>query len=151
MRHRLARSLAILLSVVTLAAGAARSPTIVRTPATAKTSHTRRLHKKSPSHAKAFQVGVASWYGKQFQGKKTASGEPFDMQDFTAAHPSLRLGTYVRVTSLSSGSAVVVRINDRGPFADGRIIDLSANAARALGFKERGLQQVRLELVTSQS
>lgn len=150
MKHRLARSLIILSSVVSLAAGAV-SPTILRSPATSKISHTRRLHKRSPSHAKALQVGVASWYGKQFQGKKTASGEPFDMQDFTAAHPTLRLGTYVRVTSLRSGSAVVVRINDRGPFTDGRIIDLSANAARALGFRERGLQQVRLELVNSQS
>jgi rare lipoprotein A len=68
------------------------------------------------------------------------------MQDFTAAHPSLPLGTLVKVTNLRNGHAVVVRINDRGPVVDGRIIDLSYNAARALGFKNRGLQKVRLDL-----
>ncbi len=98
--------------------------------------------KKTP----AYQVGTASWYGEQFQGKPTASGEPFDMQDFTAAHPSLPLGTLVKVTNLRNGHAVVVRINDRGPVVDGRIIDLSYNAARAIGFKDRGLQKVRLDL-----
>jgi rare lipoprotein A (peptidoglycan hydrolase) len=140
----------ILLSLVTLVAGAAGGPIIARAPATSKTSHHRRPHKGPKGHTRTFQVGLASWYGKQFQGKKTASGEPFDMHDFTAAHPSLRLGTYVMVTNVDSGNAVVVRINDRGPFANGRIIDLSANAARALGFKEQGLQQVRLDLVTSE-
>ena len=67
------------------------------------------------------------------------------MRDFTAAHPSLPLGTFVRVTNLKNGRAVVVRINDRGPVVDGRIIDFSYNAARALGFKERGVQRVRLD------
>jgi rare lipoprotein A len=91
-------------------------------------------------------VGTASWYGEQFQGKPTASGEPYDMRDLTAAHPSLPLGTLVKVTNLRNGRAVVVRINDRGPVVDGRIIDLSYNAACALGFEERGLQRVRLDL-----
>jgi rare lipoprotein A len=68
------------------------------------------------------------------------------MRDFTAAHPSLPLGSFVKVTNLKNGKAVVVRINDRGPFVDDRIIDVSYNAARALGFKERGLQRVRLDL-----
>jgi len=68
------------------------------------------------------------------------------MRDFTAAHPSLPLGSFVKVTNLRNGKAVVVRINDRGPVVDGRIIDLSRNAASALGFKERGLQRVRLDL-----
>jgi rare lipoprotein A len=71
------------------------------------------------------------------------------MRDFTAAHPSLPLGTFVKVTNLRNGKAVVVRINDRGPVVDGRIIDLSFNAARALGFKDRGLQRVRLDLYPS--
>ena len=71
------------------------------------------------------------------------------MRDFTAAHPRLPLGTFVKVTNLRNGKAVVVRINDRGPVVDGRIIDLSYNAARALGFKERGLQTVRLDLYQS--
>jgi rare lipoprotein A len=69
------------------------------------------------------------------------------MYDFTAAHPSLPLGTYVRVTNLRNGRAVVVRVNDRGPVVDGRIIDVSYGAAQALGMKSRGLQQVRLDLV----
>ena len=73
------------------------------------------------------------------------------MRDFTAAHPSLPLGTFVKVTNLRNGKAVVVRINDRGPVVDGRIIDLSYNAARALGFKERGLQRVRLDLYPASS
>jgi rare lipoprotein A len=68
------------------------------------------------------------------------------MQDFTAAHPSLPLGTYVRVTNLSNGKAVVLRINDRGPYVENRIIDVSYNAARALGFKDRGVQRVRLDV-----
>ena len=68
------------------------------------------------------------------------------MRDFTAAHPSLPLGTFVKVTNLRNGRAVVVRINDRGPVVDGRIIDVSYNAARVLGFKERGLQKVRLDI-----
>ena len=68
------------------------------------------------------------------------------MQAFTAAHPTLPLGTFVRVTNLENGHAVVVRVNDRGPVVDGRIIDLSYNAARALGFKERGVQKVRLDI-----
>ena len=68
------------------------------------------------------------------------------MRDFTAAHPSLPLGTFVKVTNLRNGKAVVVRINDRGPVVDGRVIDVSRNAASALGFKERGLQVVRLDL-----
>ena len=96
-----------------------------------------------------YQVGTASWYGVQFQGKPTASGEPFDMRDFTAAHPSLPLGTFVKVTNLKNGKAVVVRINDRGPVVDGRIIDVSYNAAHALGFNARGLQTVRLDLYHS--
>jgi rare lipoprotein A len=80
------------------------------------------------------------------RASQTASGEPFDMRDFTAAHPSLPLGSFVKVTNLRNGKAVVVRINDRGPVVDGRIIDVSYNAAQALGFKERGVQKVRLDL-----
>src|SRR5262249_55668390 len=103
------------------------------------------LQKSSPK-PKAYQVGTASWYGQQFQGRQTASGEPFDMRDFTAAHHTLPLGTYVKVTNLKNGKSVVVRINDRGPYVEDRIIDVSYNAARALGFKERGVQKVRIDL-----
>jgi rare lipoprotein A len=150
MRRRLAEGLALLLSVASLGAGAASGPSsleaakVTRPPVIATSGHKTR--KPTSPKSKAYQVGTASWYGEQFQGKQTASGELFDMRDFTAAHPKLPLGTYVKVTNLRNGKAVVVRINDRGPVVDGRIIDLSYNAARALGFKELGLQTVRLDI-----
>jgi rare lipoprotein A len=151
MRRRLAESLAVLLSVASLGAGAASGPSSLEaakvTPlVTATSGHKTRSPKPEARRVRAYQVGTASWYGEYFQGKTTASGEPFDMRDLTAAHPSLPLGTLVKVTNLRNGRVVVVRINDRGPFVDDRIIDVSDNAARALGFKERGLQTVRLDL-----
>ena len=94
-----------------------------------------------------YQVGTASWYGDYFVGKPTASGEDFDMYDMTAAHPTLPLGSYVRVTNLRNGREVVVKVNDRGPIVPGRIIDLSYGAAQVLQFEHRGLQKVRLDLV----
>jgi rare lipoprotein A (peptidoglycan hydrolase) len=149
--RRLAEGLAVLLSVASLGAGAASGPSSleaakVKTPLVGTTTSGHRTTKSSSHKPKAYQVGTASWYGEQFQGKQTASGEPFDMHDFTAAHPSLPLGTLVKVTNLRNGKAVVVRINDRGPVVEGRIIDVSYTAAQALGFKERGVQTVRLEL-----
>jgi len=96
-------------------------------------------------------VGTASWYGSDFHGKATASGEPYDMYDFTAAHPTLPIGSWVRVTNLRNGRAVVLRINDRGPSVPGRIIDVSYSAARALEFKARGVQKVRLDVVQPQT
>jgi rare lipoprotein A len=80
-------------------------------------------------------------------GKATASGEPYNMYDLTAAHPTLPLGSLVRVTNLRNGRAIVVRVNDRGPVVEGRIIDVSYSAAQALRFKEQGIQRVRLDLV----
>lgn len=152
MRRRLAESLAVLLSIASLGVGAASGPSSLEA---AKVTQPPVVDIATAGHntrkSKAYQVGTASWYGEQFQGKQTASGELFDMRDFTAAHPSLPLGTFVKVTNLRNGKAVVVRINDRGPVVDGRIIDLSYNAARALGFKERGLQRVRLDLYPSSS
>ncbi len=155
MRRRLAEGLAILLSIASLGAGAASGPSSLEaakvTPPVSKTSGPNQRKTSTPksgasNKTKAYQVGTASWYGEQFQGKQTASGEPFDMLDFTAAHPSLPLGSFVKVTNLRNGQSVVVRINDRGPVVEGRIIDVSYNAARALGFKERGLQTVRLDI-----
>jgi len=96
-----------------------------------------------------YQVGTASWYGEYFEGRATASGEPFHMYELTAAHPTLPLGTWVRVTNLSNGRRIFVRINDRGPIVPGRIIDLSYSAAQALAFQEKGLQQVRLDLASA--
>jgi rare lipoprotein A len=98
-----------------------------------------------------YQIGTASWYGEYFVGKPTASGEDFDMYDMTAAHPTLPLGSYVRVTNLRNGRAVVVKVNDRGPIVPGRIIDLSYGAAQVLQFENRGLQKVRLDLVKPQT
>jgi rare lipoprotein A len=98
------------------------------------------------------QRGMASWYGKKFHGQKTSSGETYDMYKMTAAHPTLPIPSYVRVTSVSNGKSVVVRINDRGPFHAGRIIDLSYVAAYKLGYVGAGSAQVAVEaLVPGQS
>jgi rare lipoprotein A len=92
--------------------------------------------------------GMASWYGPGFAGRRTANGEVFDPSQLTAAHRSLPFGTQVRVTNLSNGRSVVVRINDRGPFARGRIIDLSRAAAERIGMIGSGTARVRLELLS---
>lgn len=91
-----------------------------------------------------YQVGIASWYGPGFQGKTTANGELYDMFAFTAAHKTLPFGTVVKVVDLETGRSVVVRINDRGPFVPGRIIDLSYAAARELGIVGAGTAKVGL-------
>ncbi|MHB1187391.1 septal ring lytic transglycosylase RlpA family protein [Thiobacillus sp.] len=91
------------------------------------------------------EEGLASWYGRRFHGKKTASGEPYDMYAMTAAHPTLPIPSYARVTALNSGKSVVVRINDRGPFHSKRIIDLSYTAAYKLGYLAGGSTRVRVE------
>lgn len=96
----------------------------------------------APSFA---QQGVASWYGKSHHGRRTANGETYDMSAMTAAHRSLPFGTVVRVTRLDDGRSVKVRINDRGPYARGRIIDLSAQAAEAIGMSEVGIARVKVE------
>lgn len=93
----------------------------------------------------AAEQGKASWYGERFRGKPTASGEPFDPDDFTAAHRTLPFGTRVRVVVLESGRSVEVRINDRGPFVHGRIIDLSKAAAQRVGIQRLGVARVRIE------
>lgn len=96
------------------------------------------------------EVGLASWYGKKFHGRKTSSGEPYDMFRLTAAHKHLPLPTFVRVTNLSNDKSIVVRINDRGPFKDGRIIDLSYAAAAKLGMLGK-LAMVEIETLTAQT
>lgn len=95
------------------------------------------------------RTGVASWYGRPFHGRRTANGERFDMHAMTAAHPTLPLSAFVRVTNLDNGRSIVVRINDRGPFAGGRIIDLSQAGARALGFEARGTARVRVAIIAA--
>jgi rare lipoprotein A len=93
------------------------------------------------------EVGVASWYGKERQGRATASGEAFDMHKLTAAHRALPLGTTVRVTNLRNLKSVVLRVNDRGPGISGRLIDVSWAAAKRLGFVNAGLTLVGVEIV----
>jgi rare lipoprotein A len=98
-----------------------------------------------PKSAPAETRTYASWYGDEWQGRPTASGEPFDMHDLTAAHPTLPFGTRLHVTNLRNGRSVTVRVNDRGPAVQGRGIDLSYAAARALGAVHRGVVPVRIE------
>ena len=94
------------------------------------------------------QRGIGSWYGRKFHGQRTSSGEPYDMYGMTAAHPTLPIPSYVRVTSVANGRSVVVRVNDRGPFHAGRVIDLSYTAAWKLGYTNAGSTQVEVELLT---
>lgn len=96
------------------------------------------------------QKGKASWYGRMFHGRKTASGEKFDMHAMTAAHRTLPLASWVRVTNESNHKTVVVKINDRGPYVRGRVIDLSYAAATALGMRGVGTQKVKIEGLTQQ-
>jgi rare lipoprotein A len=110
-------------------------------PVASKTSK-----KAAKSEAKPYQVGEASWYGKQFHGRTTSSGEDFDMFELTAAHRKLPLGTFVKVTNLKNGKWIVVRINDRGPYVGDRIMDLSYGAARLLNFRD-GVERVRIDLI----
>ena len=97
------------------------------------------------------ETGIGSWYGDEFAGKLTANGEIFDPQKITAAHKTLPMPSVVRVTNLDNGKSLVVRVNDRGPFVPGRIIDLSRESARLLGFKDQGLAKVRVKLLAEQS
>ncbi|WP_457679850.1 septal ring lytic transglycosylase RlpA family protein [Thermovibrio sp.] len=90
------------------------------------------------------QVGIASWYGPGFHGSRTASGEIYNMYKLTAAHKTLPLGTYVKVINLENGKSVIVKINDRGPFVKGRIIDLSYAAAKRLGMLKKGTAKVKI-------
>jgi len=94
------------------------------------------------------ELGLASWYGEEFQGNPTASGEVFDMNGLTAAHRSLPLGTKLRVTNLINNRSLVVRVNDRGPFIQSRFLDLSMAAAKKLGFFGAGVAKVRAEVVS---
>lgn len=95
------------------------------------------------------EVGEASWYGPGFQGKETSSGETFDQKKMTAAHPTLPMGTKATVTNLDNGNKVEVIINDRGPDADNRVIDLSGGAANKLDMKEDGTARVKIETKTA--
>lgn len=97
------------------------------------------------------EIGIASWYGRKFHGRLTSSGEPFDMFQFTAAHKTMQIPAWVRVTNLENNQSLVVRVNDRGPFKEDRILDLSWAAAKRLGFAEQGTAKVSYEVLTSPS
>ena len=145
MRLRLAHGLALAFLIASL--GAAQGPNNSEATPASKSERRKPEVRQQVGKPKPYQVGTASWYGEYFDGKPTASGEPYDMYDMTAAHLTLPLGTYVRVTNLHNGKAVVVRVNDRGPIVPGRIIDVSYGAAQALQFTQKGLQRVRLDVV----
>jgi len=106
----------------------------------------RRIDRRSPDASRS-EMGLASWYGEPHHGQTTASGEIFDMTQLTAAHRTLPLGTRLRVVNLQNGLTVRVRVNDRGPYIDGRVLDLSREAARALDMVERGVVPVKLEII----
>ena len=153
------RALSILMAAAILAANVGAAPVpdhqkpqgktpgnpALTNPKVAKSGQSTKASKTS-KEAKPYQVGNASWYGKQFHGRMTASGEDFDMFELTAAHRQLPLGTYVKVTNLRNGKWIVVRVNDRGPYVSGRIMDLSYSAARMLNFSS-GVERVRIDLV----
>lgn len=94
------------------------------------------------------KTGTASWYGKKFHGHKTSNGETYDMYQYSAAHKTLPLPTYLKVTNLDNGRSVIVRVNDRGPFHDDRLIDLSYAAAMKLDYHKKGLARVKIEAIT---
>ena len=146
MRRRIAHGLAIAFLIVGL--GAAQGPNSSEAkPAPISSIQVQPEVRKQVGKTKPYQVGTASWYGANFDGKETASGEPYHMYDMTAASLTLPMGSHVKVTNLRNGKSVVVRINDRGPVVPGRIIDLSYGAAQAIQMKAHGLQRVRLDLV----
>tara|TARA_R110000868_G_scaffold58283_3_gene180113 strand:+ start:711 stop:1706 length:996 start_codon:yes stop_codon:yes gene_type:complete len=97
------------------------------------------------------ETGIASWYGADFHGKDTANGESYDMNDLTAAHRTLPMPSFVRVINLENGRSIVLRVNDRGPFAKGRIIDVSRRGAQLLGFKDQGTARVRVQILAERS
>lgn len=121
-------------------------PPIATIPSSPETDEAPPLAKiPAPSQPSQVETGLASWYGRRFHGKLTASGEIFNQEKFTAAHRTFPWGSRVKVTNLANGKSVEVRINDRGPFGKGRIIDVSRAAARVLGMVGSGITTVRIE------
>jgi len=110
------------------------------------------LNSNSDSEKYIFlESGTASWYGKKFNGRKTASGEVYDCNKLTAAHPNLPLPSLLRVTNLDNNKTTIVRVNDRGPYRSKRILDLSEKAAIDLDFKDKGTAQVKIELIIAEN
>src|SRR5215471_17647879 len=146
MQRRLAHGLAIAFLIVGL--GAAQGPNNSEAkPAPTSSIQAKSAVRKQVGKTKPYQVGTVSWYGKNFEGKETASGEKYNMYDMTAGHQMYFMGSYVKVTNLRNGKAVVVRVNDRGPIVPGRIIDVSYGVVQVLQMRVYGLQRVCLDLV----
>jgi rare lipoprotein A len=143
----MAHGLMVALLIVGLGAAQGPNNSEASSSQTSPISTVKPKGRNQASRNQPYQIGTASWYGEYFDGKPTASGEDYNMYDMTAAHPTLPLGSYVRVTNLRNGRAVVVKVNDRGPIVEGRIIDVSYGAAQVLQFQDHGLQRVRLDLV----
>jgi rare lipoprotein A len=139
------RKLAISCAVATLMALAASSEAVPPEPRQNEDEAPPREAKQPPP----YEVGVASWYGEECQGNLTASGEIYDMNGLTAAHNQLPLGTWIKVTNLKNNRSLILRINDRGPGIPGRLLDVSLEAARRLGFVSAGLTHVQIEVLVS--
>ena len=150
---RLSLIRATVLVIALAAAGCASSPRYGSAPTPAPHYKVGKAYKINgrwyhPAHDPSYdKVGVASWYGRDFHGRKTANGEIYNMNAMTAAHPTLPMPSLVEVKNLENGRKITVRVNDRGPFANDRIIDLSRAAARRLGFEQKGLARVRVRYV----
>ena len=156
--HDNIRALPLALAALLLAGCAGNAP---QPPASSPTAGAQRSDRGNPPFYEVFgrryyvldssagyaERGVASWYGRDFHGKPTSSGETYDMRQLTAAHKTLPIPSWVEVTNLDNGQKVVVRINDRGPYAKRRIIDLSRYAAEQLGFRKAGVAKVRVEVI----
>jgi rare lipoprotein A len=141
------RRFAAACAVTLLAACAHRPPAPAVEPRPEAEPGGRAPGLSPPSAEPGVEVGLASFYGRRFQGRRTASGTRYDVRGFTCAHRNLPFGTRLRVVDLETGRAVEVTVNDRGPFAKGRVVDLSLAAAHALGMVSRGVIRVRVERV----
>ena len=160
-RHSLRLVLGVLVGVLASAGGCVPRPRYrvdpiqpVLAPRNASPQVAPSPPKKSPQDTpkwvptdNAYQIGLSSYYAHYFHGKPTASGEIFDMNGLSAAHRQLPLGTVIRVTHLENGLSIVVKVNDRGPFVDNRILDLSLGAARELDMVQEGVAKVRIDIV----
>ena len=131
----------VLLMTILMFSGCTSSP---RYSSNGSTSNKKKS--KNINHKKE-QIGVSSYYGEQFHGKLTANGEVFDMYGVTAAHKTLPLGTVAKITNLENDKSIILRINDRGPYIDGRILDCSYGAALKLDFVTQGTAKVRIEVI----
>ena len=135
---------ALSLGISTVGTETATALSVTRSHEVKETKETLKTHSEQ---LLARQQGRASWYGPRFHGRRTASGERFNQSAHTAAHRNLPFGTRVKVTNLRNNRSVVVRINDRGPYVGGRIIDLSRAAAESIGMRGSGTAPVRLEIL----